>query len=583
MGRDKFWHAVKGYYYHPDLLKTAAKITQECEICQRFKVYSRGGQPVMERAVVSPYDQYALDVLQLEQATNGLKYLVVGIDMASRFVHAVPVRDKTARTVSRAVEERILPALPRIPVSVLTDNGKEFTGGTFSDLLTKYGIKHHTSVPYLGHTNGRVERVNRSLLTSLATTCTQSGRAWPEELPRVLVMLNHAKHKTTGKAPVEHFGIGEAKLPVPSKKCWKEETKRFKPFTLGDLVAWRLPDYQTRNKLAPRYSAPHSVVKVDRRGLVYDIEDEHGVSRRAHYEQLKKWYGPWRGKTIQRDFAADYREPEEGENGPIAAKLPVSTSVPEPGAAQPAWIKALLGGLQSCVQQAGPWRDIVEQQLSVPADQEELVDPLQQLEEIVVETVPSAQQKAAGRTGTKPKNPRHPSLQQPAVTTRAMHKRIDFWSVDPESIDEQLPSTVHELPQRQNECDFERFEEEQEVVASTPRRNIRRILTRTILDPNTDGSDNDSELREEDCGYVDGVSEEIPKNSSVDPSSPIAPMSEEYYHLTLSEFPDEDAALLTGHVTAENEEQPTSHCSPDCWCRAYISSATAGSSPRFSP
>ena len=494
LGREKFVVLVRGYYYHPDLLRVARRLVKECDICQRFKVYSRGGQPVIQRSAASPLDQYALDVLQVDQAAYGLKYLVVGIDTASRFVHAVPLRDKTATTVTRAVEERIFPALPRMPVSVLTDNGTEFTGKVFSNLLAKYGIKHHTSVPYLGHTNGRVERMNRNLLVSLATACRENGTTWPEQLPRVLININHAKHRTTGKAPVDFFTGGTARLPLPSKQRWKHETSRFRPFALGDLVAWKLPAYQTQNKLAPRYSAPHKVVRVYGQGLVYDILDEHGVSRRGHYEQLKAWYGPWRGDDVRKQAADISCEPAIGMregSPPTAESSSVPTAAPAPlaelGDTRPAWMRALANGFQTFLPgwlQTAAQRAQLEAAAHVERDREQA--------EVMV-AVPSASG-LQYKTGAIPKNPRRPSQPQPAVTTRAMSKRLDFWSIDPDSIDEQLPLAAQDSVAE----GFERFDGEREVLASTPLRRIRAVLNRTVLDPSSDCSDDDwdGELRD---------------------------------------------------------------------------------------
>lgn len=44
------------------------------------------------------------------------------------------------------------------PYYITTDNGKEFTGKDFTDMLTQLGIKQHKSKPRNPEENGKIER-----------------------------------------------------------------------------------------------------------------------------------------------------------------------------------------------------------------------------------------------------------------------------------------------------------------------------------------------------------------------------------------------------------------------------------------
>ena len=293
MGKHKLILALKDYYFSLECTKVVSKVTRECVVCQKFKGCARGGEPLCKRRAEKPYDQYAIDLLELEPAEGGARYLLVGVDMCSRFMHAIPIKDKKALTVCSALEQRVFPSLVKIPNIIISDNGPEFKSQVFEQLLSKYSIKHYTTIPYLPQTNGRVERLNRTLQLLLSTACAESGKPWIRELPHVLTMYNHSKHSQTGKTPSEFF-CDKRKLPLPSEEPWKKPTSRFKPYKLGELVGYKIPAYAKSGKLSERYQGPCRVVEVDKAGVTYDIQCKEEIKRKkAHYKQLKTWYGSW--------------------------------------------------------------------------------------------------------------------------------------------------------------------------------------------------------------------------------------------------------------------------------------------------
>ena len=299
MGRDKTLAAMRKYYYHVNITKVVTNIINECTICQEYKGSSRGGEPQFKRQAAKVYEQYAIDLLELEPARGNVKYLLVGVDVLSRFMNAIPIKDKCARTVATALEQRIFPTLARIPDVIISDNGPEFRAKVFEELLLKYSIKHFMTIPHFPQSNGRVERVNRTLQLMLATACAESGLDWLDELSRVLILYNHSKHTQTGKAPCDFLTEHEVKLPLPGSK-WREATSRFKPYHEGDLVGYKLPSFARRGKLSPRYQGPCRVVGTDHSGLTYNIICRGDKKcKKTHYNQLKPWYGDWEEDVME--------------------------------------------------------------------------------------------------------------------------------------------------------------------------------------------------------------------------------------------------------------------------------------------
>ena len=65
------------------------------------------------------------DVSYLSRFNRGIKFLLLAIDSASRFVWCEPIKNKSARTVTDAFK-RILSSMDKAPARILSDQGKEF-------------------------------------------------------------------------------------------------------------------------------------------------------------------------------------------------------------------------------------------------------------------------------------------------------------------------------------------------------------------------------------------------------------------------------------------------------------------------
>ena len=161
----------------------------------------------------------------------------------------------------------MFPNLARIPSVIITDNGPEFWTNEFEKLLDKYSITHFKTVPYVPQSNGRIERLNRTLQQLLATACAESKLSWIGEVPRVSIMYSHSTHSQTRKAPSKFLAAEDVKLPLPQMKPWRENSPKFKPYQESELVGHKLPCHVRKGKLAPRYQGPYTVLKAEKNGL----------------------------------------------------------------------------------------------------------------------------------------------------------------------------------------------------------------------------------------------------------------------------------------------------------------------------
>jgi hypothetical protein len=94
-------------------------------------------------------DMWEADLMNVQNTAkhnDGVKYLLSVIDVFSKFLHLVPLKNKTGQSVAVALLS-ILRAPPynkpirRRPLHIRTDKGKEFLNSNFQNLLKREGIE----------------------------------------------------------------------------------------------------------------------------------------------------------------------------------------------------------------------------------------------------------------------------------------------------------------------------------------------------------------------------------------------------------------------------------------------------------
>ena len=88
-----------------------------------------------------------------------------------------------------------------IPITIISDNARQFDNQGFRDLCSNLGIINQFSS--LGHpqANGQMEVTNLTLLKIIKTKLDDAKGAWPEELPNVLWAYRTAARTPTGETP----------------------------------------------------------------------------------------------------------------------------------------------------------------------------------------------------------------------------------------------------------------------------------------------------------------------------------------------------------------------------------------------
>jgi transposase InsO family protein len=132
---------------------------------------------------------WGLDLVgPLQKAPGGYTHLLVTVDKFSKWIEARPIsKIKSEHAVLFFTD--IIHHF-RVPNSIITDNGTQFTGRKFLEFYDDHHIRVDWSAVAHPKTNGQVKRANGMILQGLKprifNRLNKFSRRWLAELPSVI-------------------------------------------------------------------------------------------------------------------------------------------------------------------------------------------------------------------------------------------------------------------------------------------------------------------------------------------------------------------------------------------------------------
>lgn len=172
------------------------------------------------------FDTKKLPRLEGETLASGKEYLYVAVDDATRYLYAAVMADKTDETAGEFLEE-VLTTSPFIIEAVMTDNGREYRGKIerghgFETLLDEENIKHLYTKPYTPKTNGKAERIIRTILAWHRMILFRDREERSQRLSDFVEWYNSRKGHSSlkGETPFE-FLVKHLKLCEKCTQRWQ--------------------------------------------------------------------------------------------------------------------------------------------------------------------------------------------------------------------------------------------------------------------------------------------------------------------------------------------------------------------------
>ncbi|XP_063891879.1 retrovirus-related Pol polyprotein from transposon 297 [Helicoverpa armigera] len=161
-GINETYLALSAQYFWPKMKNDITKYINECVICGCAK-YDRNPIRQQFRIVpppTKPFEIIHADVLTLEQE----KYLTL-IDSFSKYAQAYRMVDCTAPNIVKSLLK--FSTHHGYPMTLVTDQGTEFTNQVVSEFLRLHKIQHRTTAAHAPNENGMIERFHSTLIEHL--------------------------------------------------------------------------------------------------------------------------------------------------------------------------------------------------------------------------------------------------------------------------------------------------------------------------------------------------------------------------------------------------------------------------------
>ena len=247
-------------------------------------------------------DQFDIDLASLASYSNendGYKYLLVVIDIFSRYGWVEPIRDKTSTEIIKAFQKILEKG--RIPRRVRSDAAKDFTSTAFKDFLKSEGI--HQMITHSEKQANYVERFIKTLKSKIFRYMVEhNSPRYIDILEKIVHSYNNTFHTGIRSEPKNVTKQNERQLwwqmYWPSERYDKKlKKKKLKGIRYQFKVGDRVRTTYVRNAFQREYSSRWTaeIFKIDRRYMrqgqpIYKLVDwfDEPVEGTFYQKELQK-------------------------------------------------------------------------------------------------------------------------------------------------------------------------------------------------------------------------------------------------------------------------------------------------------
>lgn len=171
-------------------------------------------KPIITRYPNERWQIDLVDVAVYAPKNKNFKYILTVIDNFSKYVFAMPLKNKTAEDILEAMMDIISnQADETYPSIIQSDNGGEFKNALFREWAKNNRIKLKLSMSYQPTSNALIENYNNILRKMIREGFVRHNNLnWVDHLGNYLYNRNHSKHSTTGYKPIDLWRVGREKV-----------------------------------------------------------------------------------------------------------------------------------------------------------------------------------------------------------------------------------------------------------------------------------------------------------------------------------------------------------------------------------
>jgi hypothetical protein len=154
-------------FYWPMAVTDASEVVRTCEGCQFYaRKTNLLAHALQTISITCSFTVWGLDIVgPLRKAHGGYRHLLVTVDKFSKWIEARPITNLRSEQVMSFFTDIIHRF--RVPNSIITSNGSQFTGRKFLEFCDNHHIRMDWAAVAHPQTNGQVQRANDMILQGL--------------------------------------------------------------------------------------------------------------------------------------------------------------------------------------------------------------------------------------------------------------------------------------------------------------------------------------------------------------------------------------------------------------------------------
>lgn len=163
-GSKKLYAKIKEQFFWRNMTRDISNYIKNCHVCKLSKPNPRTREPLeLTETPLKPFDLLQIDTIgPLPKSNSGNIYAITIIDEMSKFLVIIPIANKSAKEVAKAIFEKYILTFGPMK-SIKSDMGTEFKNSVISEICKLFKIEHKISTAYHHETVGAIERSHRVL------------------------------------------------------------------------------------------------------------------------------------------------------------------------------------------------------------------------------------------------------------------------------------------------------------------------------------------------------------------------------------------------------------------------------------
>ena len=293
-GMTRMYQTMKMHLQWPGLKSDIENFVASCKTCQIWKKNTNAyGKLPVKDPIAEPWHTVQIDTIgpysQSENVSSKKYYAITMIDPVTGWFEIFDNTTKSSKETARGFDRVWLCRYPR-PREVIFDQGGEFTGTEFQEMLQSYGITPRPITVQNPQGNSNLERIHQ-VVGNMIRTSTLNDESWTEVLQYVAWAIRSTVHTTNGATPGQLVFQRDMIFDTPFIPDWiyirnrrlaqvqsdnaRENAGRLEhEYQIGDYIRI-MQNPKNLPKLATRALGPFKILQVKSNGTV--------IIQRGHY------------------------------------------------------------------------------------------------------------------------------------------------------------------------------------------------------------------------------------------------------------------------------------------------------------